>query len=98
MVCYHAQQAVEKSLKAILAEKEMEFARTHNILDLCHAVSHIGYEAPLSMEDAAFLNGVYRMRYPAALGLLPTGEPSKQDADRALQSARAVREWLKEQI
>ena len=56
MVCYHAQQAVEKSLKVILIEREMEFARTHNILDLCNAVRHIGYEAPLSMEDAAFLN------------------------------------------
>ena len=60
MVCYHAQQAVEKILKAI---------------------------PPLSVEDAVFLNSVYRARYPAALGLLPTGEPTKEDAERALHSA-----------
>ena len=69
MVCYHAQQAVEKILKAL---------------------------PPLSVEDAVFLNSVYRARYPAALGLLPTGEPTKEDADRALQSARKMYEWLKE--
>lgn len=38
MVCYHAQQAVEKILEAILTEKEIEFSRTHNVLDLFNAV------------------------------------------------------------
>jgi len=56
----------------------------------------IKYESPLSEEDAVFLNSVYRARYPAALGLLPTGEPTKEDAERALHSARKIHEWLKE--
>ena len=43
MVCYHAQQAVEKILKAILTEHEIEFSRTHNILDLRNAVEKIGH-------------------------------------------------------
>ena len=47
----------------------------------------IKYESPLSEEDAVFLNSVYRARYPAVLGLLPTGEPTKKDAERALHSA-----------
>jgi HEPN domain-containing protein len=34
MVCYHAQQSVEKGLKTILTEKGIDFSRTHNILDL----------------------------------------------------------------
>jgi hypothetical protein len=68
------------------------------MLDLCNAVMHIRYESPLSVEDSVFLNGVYRMRYPAALGMLPTGEPSKHDAERALQLAWAVRDWLGEQM
>ena len=93
MVCYHAQQAVEKILKAILTEKEIEFSRTHNILDLSNAVKDIGYEAPLNVEDAVFLNSVYRTRYPAALGLLPAGDPTKNDADRALKKAREMGEW-----
>jgi HEPN domain-containing protein len=96
MVCYHAQQVVEKILKAILTEREIEFSRTHNILDLSNAVNNIGHQAPVTVEDAVFLNSVYRTRYPAALGLLPTGDPTKEDAERALQSARKMREWFKE--
>lgn len=96
MVCYHAQQVVEKILKAILTEREIEFSRTHNILDLSNAVNNIGHQAPVTVEDAVFLNSVYRTRYPAALGLLPAGDPTKEDAERALQSARKMREWFKE--
>lgn len=50
----------------------------------------------IAEEDAVFLNSVYRARYPAALGLLPMGEPTKKDAERALHSARKMREWLGE--
>lgn len=36
------------------------------------------------------------VRYPAALGLLPAGAPTMEDADRALYSARKVRTWLQQ--
>ena len=96
MACYHAQQSVEKVLKAVLTEEEIEFSRTHNILDLASAVKQTGHESPLAAEDAVFLNSVYRARYPTALGLLPTGEPTQEDAERASHSAREMRRWLKE--
>lgn len=96
MVCYHAQQTVEKILKAILTEHEIEFSRTHNILDLRNAAKVMGQEVPLADEEAIFLNSIYRVRYPAALGLLPAGEPTKEDAERALHIARGMREWLRE--
>jgi HEPN domain-containing protein len=96
MVCYHAQQSVEKILKAILTEQEIEFSRTHNILDLCNAAKEIGQASPLSAEDAIFLNSVYRARYPAALGLLPKGEPTEEDAERSVHIAQKTREWFKE--
>lgn len=98
MVCYHAQQSVEKILKAVLTENEIEFSRTHNILDLCNAAKEIGHEASLADEEAIFLNSIYRARYPAALGLLPPGEPTKEDADRALHIAQKMQEWLKETL
>ncbi|OHB46421.1 MAG: hypothetical protein A2099_06485 [Planctomycetes bacterium GWF2_39_10] len=96
MVCYHAQQAVEKILKATLTEHEAEFSRTHNILDLCNAVEKAGHKAPLIAEDAIFLNSIYRARYPSDLGLLPSGEPTKEDADKALAIAKNVKNWLKD--
>ena len=98
MVCYHAQQVVEKILKAVLTEHEIEFSRTHNILDLYNAAKEIGHKAFLADEEAIFLNSIYRARYPAALGLLPIGEPTKEDADRALNIAQKMREWLQETL
>ncbi len=94
-VCYHAQQAVEKILKAILTEHETEFSRTHNIFDLGNAVGRVGHKAPFIDEDAIFLNSIYRTRYPSDLGLLPSGEPTKEDAEKALNIAREVINWFK---
>jgi HEPN domain-containing protein len=34
MVCYHAQQAVEKILKALMSEHEIDIPRIHNLIDL----------------------------------------------------------------
>src|SRR3990172_726059 len=80
MVCYHAQQAVEKVLKSVLAECEVEIPRIHNLLDLNNSAKGLSYTTDLSDEDAIFLNTVYRWRYPPDLGLLPSGEPTELDA------------------
>ena len=96
MVCYHAQQAVEKALKALLVEGDVDVPRTHNILDLNNAAMKLGHTTKLSDEDAVFLNSVYRSRYPAGLGLLPAGEPSAADAEQALEIARRMVGLIKE--
>lgn len=90
MVCYHCQQAVEKAMKAVLAEHGIAFQRTHNIIDLKNAVNSVGYEIDLSEEDAVFLNSVYKSRYPSALGLLPSGEPTQNDAEKALSIGKII--------
>jgi HEPN domain-containing protein len=94
MVCYHAQQAVEKALKALLVEKEVPPPRTHNVLDLCIALRELGSNPPLSEEESVFLTSIYRARYPAGLGVLPSGEPSRGDAEKALQCASKVWQWI----
>lgn len=94
MVCYHCQQTVEKSLKAILIEREIEFARTHNIIDLKNAAIGLGYKVELSDENAIFLNSIYRSRYPSDLGLLPSGEPRKEDAEKVLSIAKVALDSL----
>ncbi len=90
MACYHAQQSVEKVLKALLADREVDFPRTHNILDLNNAIKKLGHSAFLSDEDAVFLNSIYRARYPSEAGLLPLGDPLEKDAAQALKIAKAV--------
>ena len=53
MVCYHAQQTVEKMLKAILTEHEVDFSRTRNLLDLKSATDALGYRADLADRPSA---------------------------------------------
>lgn len=94
MACYHAQQSVEKILKALLADREVDFPRTHNLLDLNNAIKKLGYPALITDEDAVFLNSIYRARYPSEAGLLPFGEPLEKDAEQALKTAREVADWM----
>ena len=98
MVCYHAQQCVEKTLKALLAEREVESPRTHNILDLNAAMKKLGFEPRLADEDSVFLTSIYRTRYPSGLGLLPSGEPTEQDAHKSLRIAEGMIAWLKKNL
>ena len=90
MVCLHSQQAVEKTLKALLTEHGVEFKRTHNIVDLLILLKAQGLTMDISHEQAGFLNAVYRSRYPAEAGLLPHGEPTTADAGKALALAGRV--------
>jgi hypothetical protein len=39
------------------------------------------------MDEAVFLNSVYRGRYPTEEGLLPHGGPGVEDARRTLRAA-----------
>jgi HEPN domain-containing protein len=95
MVCYHSQQAVEKVLKAMLSEHEIDFARTHNLIDLKNMAISAGYKIDLTDEEAMFLNSVYKSRYPAGFGLLPEGDPNNDDGETALRIADRVMEFAR---
>jgi len=58
MVCYHAQQAVEKVLKSLFAENEIEIPRIHNLLDLNNSARKLRHTTGLTEEQAIFLNTV----------------------------------------
>lgn len=95
--CYHSQQCVEKGLKALILEKGEKAGRVHDIVGLLNRVTQLGWkDTGLSMDNAVFLNSIYKGRYPTEEGLLPFGEPSKEDAGRALSSAKEFMEKLKE--
>ncbi len=55
IVGFHAQQAVEKSLKAVLHACSAGFGRTHDLTQLCELVSAVGLKLPLPMETIAQL-------------------------------------------
>lgn len=93
--CYHSQQCVEKGLKALILEKGERPGRIHDLVDLLHKATRWGWDTGLSMDDAVFLNSLYKGRYPTEMGLLPYGEPSMEDAGRALLAAKGFMETVK---
>jgi HEPN domain-containing protein len=54
--CFHAQQAVEKSLKAALFSHEIEFGRTHDLIQLTYLLRGKGISVPFSDDDLRRLN------------------------------------------
>ena len=92
--CYHSQQSVEKGLKALILEKGKKPERIHDIIELLNEVTMLGWDAGLTINDAVFLNSIYKGRYPTEEGLLPHGEPSREDTEKALLAAKILIEKL----
>jgi HEPN domain-containing protein/predicted nucleotidyltransferase len=88
--CYHSQQCVEKGLKALILERGKTPGRMHDIVELLNKTEELGWDLPLSMDDAIFLNSIYKGRYPTEEGLLPYGEPTKEDAQKALAASKSL--------
>lgn len=90
-VCFHAQQAAEKSIKAILVFNGKLAPKTHSIVELVKLLpSSVVAEKGSWEEKAEFLNQFYvPSRYPDALpGSLPEGLPTVEDAQRSLELAK----------
>ncbi len=85
--CYHSQQSVEKGLKALIIENGEKPDKVRDIVELLSHARKLHPGVTLVMDDAVFLNSIYKGRYPAEEGLLPQGAPSKEDAARAADAA-----------
>lgn len=55
-VCFHAQQCVEKALKAMLAMHGVVYERTHNLVSLADTLADLGVAAPVDTETLLRLN------------------------------------------
>ncbi len=56
IVLFHAQQAVEKSLKAVLFSRQIEFRRTHDLTELAELLRQEGVETPVADDSLERLN------------------------------------------
>jgi HEPN domain-containing protein len=98
VVAFHAQQAVEKSLKAVIEELEIGFVRTHNLLRL-HELVKPHYDVTQDTDMLERLDAVYtESRYPNEMGLLPYGKPTIEDARLFYDFAREVYEQIKVEL
>ncbi|GBE15563.1 MAG TPA: HEPN domain-containing protein [Proteobacteria bacterium] len=93
VVAFHAQQCVEKCLKALLEEIDIEVGKTHSLLTL-KAAAERDYSIDWDEDTLSLLNKLYiDSRYPTESGLLPNGAPSLEDArDLARFAAEAMDE------
>jgi HEPN domain-containing protein len=85
--CFHAQQAAEKYLKALLTWHQIEFPKTHAIELLLELLKGVDSQTASQLQDAGELTpyGV-DIRYP---GDQP--EPEPDEAREAVDLARKVR-------
>jgi HEPN domain-containing protein/predicted nucleotidyltransferase len=93
--CLHSQQGVEKALKALTVEKGKRPARTHDIVDLLQKAIADEWAVNLPIDDAVYLNSVYRDRYPTEEGLLPHGEPAEEESRHAVDIAEKLVSQIK---
>jgi HEPN domain-containing protein len=94
--CFHAQQAAEKCLKAVLAAGGSEPPYTHNLVAL-HASLPPTNALPDDVDLATLTTYASGPRY-AFSDFPPEPEPTWEDAEQALSWAtaicRTVRDWL----
>ena len=55
LIGFHYQQATEKLLKALLAERNIDFPRTHDIVRLMELVDDADYDVPAPLQELASL-------------------------------------------
>ncbi|MEW6380699.1 MAG: HEPN domain-containing protein [bacterium] len=88
--CYHSQQSIEKAIKAMLFTRGWELERVPSIERLAAIGEDYKISLNISDEEVIFIDTIYRGGYPVEAGLLPLGEPSGNDAGKAVSIARRV--------
>ncbi len=100
LACFHAQQAVEKLLKAVLAAHHQPIPKIHSVRELYTRV--IPFLPPLAQysERLIVLDQYYiPTRYPDALpGSLPEGLPTEVHAHEAVKDAEDLSIFIHESL
>jgi HEPN domain-containing protein len=91
IIAFHSQQAIEKSIKAIIEEFGIAFAKTHNLQTLLikiEEVTQISHnELIISELDRLYIDA----RYPGDMGLMPHGKPTLEEAKIYFQEALEIK-------
>jgi HEPN domain-containing protein len=96
IIAFHAQQAIEKSFKAMIENQNQKIPRVHSLRKLIELVdTKIEYDLELiKLLDALYIES----RYPTDLGLLPYGKPTLDDAKEFYNFALMVFEEVCRQL
>jgi HEPN domain-containing protein len=94
-LCFNAQQAAEKALKAVLLKLGVDFPYTH---DLGRLLTLITRERGAASADVADAHELTRYAVIARYPLPPDEVISQEHYERALEIAEAVVRWAEDEI
>ena len=88
MIAFHAQQAVEKTLKSLLEYRGKEVRKIHKIQSLMDMteLNFDDYDDLIQLLDSLYIDS----RYPGDMGLLPYGKPTLDEAKKFYEFALSV--------
>jgi HEPN domain-containing protein len=93
-LCFHAQQAAEKALKAVYQYHRWTFRYTHDLEELVTGLEGNGLAVPPEVDDAIVLTSfAWESRYPGVSE--PVSEKEYRDA---IRHAEAVVAWAEREI
>jgi HEPN domain-containing protein len=93
-ICFDAQQATEKALKALLLKRDIPFRYVHDIGELLSLLKTAGIEmSEKVLASAELTEFAVEARYPG-----PFEPVTEEEASRARDLATRVVEWVTEEI
>ena len=88
-VAFHAQQAAEKALKAVLVHRSVAFPKTHDLMELIKRWTHLGEIWPVELAETKTLNPyAFETRYPGYIYQINSAEVRS-----AIATAEQVLAW-----
>lgn len=93
-LCFDAQQAAEKAIKAVMIAREIEFPYVHDLGSLLSLLEEIGEPVPEAIRTAVLLT-----TYATATRYPNTGAPvTEQEYQDAVAIAEAVVRWAEKRL
>lgn len=92
-VCFHAQQCVEKYIKALLVLRGVEFPKTHDVERLLRLLPESAQEILYVAEQRELTRYATVTRYPGTYDPIPLAE-----ARRAVKVAQSVRAYIRKML
>ena len=88
----NVQQAIEKTLKAVLSESGLKIKRTHSVNELVTILAENGMKVNIEEDECDLIDSIYLpSKYPVG-GVLPDFEPDMQICVQCLAVAKRVRD------
>ena len=93
LACFHAEQAAEKALKAVLVHEGIRYAKTHKLEELGDLLPPDSITAAANADLAKLSEWADEIRYPDALV-----DASQEDALKAVEDARLLFEASRQDL